>query len=267
MRRERTAAARPPRTRDPRGEPDRSVADIDVHRKEESPPGDPGDRGDEDLRLAGAASRTPAISRWQIASNSERRMSDLYSAAILARCSHHNYGQRIQTDPEVAVHLELPLRLRRLGGRGSVRGSPCGEPARLRTGLQGSIPSDPGIRGPLHPPRHRSPPHRTQWVRLGRAPCRRRRIDPLGARPLRERNPGDRPHCAPRSSCSGGTPGSVVRPGVGAPPPAATPPCPPVVPPFFLLRGTPGSVFGTGVGRAPSVLSSRYVAVRMKWLY
>jgi hypothetical protein len=25
----------------------------------------------------------------------------------------------------------LPLRLRRLGGRGSVRGSPCGEPARL----------------------------------------------------------------------------------------------------------------------------------------
>ena len=40
----------------------------------------------------------------------------------------------------------LPLRLRRLGGRGSVRGSPCDEPARLRTGLQGSIPSDPGIR-------------------------------------------------------------------------------------------------------------------------
>jgi hypothetical protein len=40
----------------------------------------------------------------------------------------------------------------------SVRGSPCGGPARLRTGLQGSIPSDPGIRGPLHPPRHRSPP-------------------------------------------------------------------------------------------------------------
>jgi hypothetical protein len=37
------------------------------------------------------------------------------------------------------------IRLRRLGGRGSVRGSPCDEPARLRTGLQGSIPSDPGI--------------------------------------------------------------------------------------------------------------------------
>ena len=49
--------------------------------------------------------------------------------------------------------------LRRLGGRGSVRGSPCGEPARLRTA-----------------------------------------------------------HCAPRSSCGGGTPGSVVRPGVGRPP-------------------------------------------------
>ncbi len=38
------------------------------------------------------------------------------------------------------------VRLRRLGGRGSVRGSPCDEPARLRTGLQGSIPPDPGIR-------------------------------------------------------------------------------------------------------------------------
>ena len=28
-----------------------------------------------------------------------------------------------------------------------------------------------------------------QWIRLGRAPRRRRRIDPLGARPLREREP------------------------------------------------------------------------------
>ena len=45
-----------------------------------------------------------------------------------------------------------------------------------------------------------------QWVRLGRAPRRMRRIDPLGARPLRERNPGGRPHCAPRFSYGGGTP-------------------------------------------------------------
>ena len=36
-----------------------------------------------------------------------------------------------------------------------------------------------------------------QRVRLGRAPRRKRRIDPLGARPLRQRTPGGRPHCAP----------------------------------------------------------------------
>ena len=49
-------------------------------------------------------------------------------------------------------------------------------------------------------------PHRIALIRLGRAPRRRRRIDPIGARPLRERNPGGRPHCAPRSSYCGGTP-------------------------------------------------------------
>src|SRR5512141_2534157 len=85
------------------------------------------------------------------------------------------------------------------------------------------------------------------WVRLGRAPRRRRRIDPLGARPLRERNPGGRPHFAPRSSYGGGTPGSVVIPGVGRPPPAAAPPTPPVAcPSSRTLRGTPGSAFRTG---------------------
>src|SRR5659263_351731 len=59
---------------------------------------------------------------------------------------------------------------KRQGGRGSVRGSPCGEPARLRTGLQGSIPTDPGIRGSLHPPRHRSPPssYRSGYASVGR---------------------------------------------------------------------------------------------------
>ena len=61
-------------------------------------------------------------------------------------------------------------------------------------------------------------PRRTQWVRLGWAPRRRRRIDPLGARPLRERNPGGRPHCAPT---------------------------------FFLLRGYPSSA-KLVVGRPPS---------------
>src|SRR6266545_2819969 len=34
---------------------------------------------------------------------------------------------------------------RRLGGRGSVRGSPCGEPARLRTGL--TVPPVPPTAG------------------------------------------------------------------------------------------------------------------------
>src|SRR5512143_2204518 len=71
-------------------------------------------------------------------------------------------------------------------------------------------------------------PHRTALVRLGRAPRRRRRIDPLGARPLRERNPESRPHCAPCSPYGGGTP--VARSSCwGAPPPAATPSAPPVV--------------------------------------
>ena len=50
-----------------------------------------------------------------------------------------------------------------------------------------------------------------------------------------------------------------------APPPTATPPDPPVVPPHFsYYGGTPGSVFRTRVGRVTSVLSSRYVAVFMK---
>ncbi len=36
--------------------------------------------------------------------------------------------------------------------------------------LQGSILSDPGIRGPLHPPRHRSPPssYRRGYASVGR---------------------------------------------------------------------------------------------------
>ena len=82
--------------------------------------------------------------------------------------------------------------------------------------------------------------------------------------------------CAPRSSYSGGTPGSLFRTGagrftslcppfflcggtpesafrtgVGRPPPAATPPDPPVAcPSSRTLRGTPGSAFHTGAGCA-----------------
>src|SRR4030067_3682157 len=53
---------------------------------------------------------------------------------------------------------------------GSVRGSPGGEPAQLRSGLGGSIPSDPGIRGPLHPLRLRCPPspYRSGYASVGR---------------------------------------------------------------------------------------------------
>jgi hypothetical protein len=100
----------------------------------------------------------------------------------------------------------------------SVRGSPCGEPARLRTGLQGSIPSDPGIRGPLHPPRHRSPPspYRIGTPRSGASP--------------------EAAHRPSRCTASAGT--EPWRPAS-------------LCPPFFLLRGTPGSAFLTGVGRPP----------------
>jgi hypothetical protein len=60
----------------------------------------------------------------------------------------------------------------------------------------------------------------------------------LGARPLRERSPGGRPHCALRYSYGEGTPGSAVRTGVGCPP-------------FFLRRGYPGSA-KLVLGRPPS---------------
>jgi hypothetical protein len=119
----------------------------------------------------------------------------------------------------------LPVRLRRLGGRGSVRGSPCGEPARLRTGLQGSIPSDPGIRVPLHPPRHRSPPspYRIGTPRSGASPEAAHRPSRCSASAGTE--PWRPASLCPRSSCCGGTP--AARSSYwGAPPPAATPPDP-----------------------------------------
>ncbi|MGZ9163250.1 MAG: hypothetical protein ACXW4J_09530, partial [Candidatus Deferrimicrobiaceae bacterium] len=41
---------------------------------------------------------------------------------------------------------------------------------RSETGLQGTIPSDPGIRGPLQPLRHRCPPspYRSGYASVGR---------------------------------------------------------------------------------------------------
>jgi hypothetical protein len=88
----------------------------------------------------------------------------------------------------------------------SVRGSPCDEPARLRTSLQGSIPADPGIRGPLHPPRHRSPPslYRIGTPRSGASP--------------------EAAHRLSRCTASAGT--EPWRPAS-------------LCPPFFLLRGYP----------------------------
>ena len=70
------------------------------------------------------------------------------------------------------IRSGIPL-LRGTSSEGdSVRGSPCDAPARLRTGLQGPIPSDPGIRGPLHPLRLRCPPspYRAGTPRLGASP-------------------------------------------------------------------------------------------------
>ena len=71
----------------------------------------------------------------------------------LARRRRAARGARRKRDPHAARIRPRLVRLRRLGGRGSVRGSPCGEPARLRTGLQGSIPLDPGDSSPAAPPR------------------------------------------------------------------------------------------------------------------
>ena len=56
------------------------------------------------------------------------------------------------------IRSGIPL-LRGTSSEGdSVRGSPCDTPARLRTGLQRPISSDPGIRVPLHPLRLRCLP-------------------------------------------------------------------------------------------------------------
>jgi hypothetical protein len=134
----------------------------------------------------------------------------------------------------------------------SVRGSPCGEPARLRTGFQGSIPSDPGIRGPLHPPRHRSPPssYRSGYASVGRLAgggASAHSVHGLFGNGTLEAGLT----VPPCSSYCGGTPGSAFRTGVGRPPPAATPPGPPVAcPSNRTLRGTPGSAFHTGAGCA-----------------
>ena len=57
-------------------------------------------------------------------------------------------------------------------------------PRRRAGRLSASIHKYGSIRVPLHPPRLRSAPSPYLPVRLGRAPCRMRRIDPLGALPF-----------------------------------------------------------------------------------
>jgi len=86
------------------------------------------------------------------------------------RCPSRRSSRRAAYSPSFECGVPPSAASPRRGD--SVRGSPCGEPARLRTGLQGSIPSDPGIRGPLHPPRHRSPPspYRIGTLRSGASP-------------------------------------------------------------------------------------------------
>ena len=117
------------------------------------------------------------------------------------------------------IRSDIPLLRGTSSEGGSVRGSPCDAPARLRSTSLRPPPAaaspgtgDPRRRPPeIHSLRSRhsraaasapaSLPSLTVplRVRLGRAPCRMRRIDPLGARPLPERPPGRRPHSAPPS--------------------------------------------------------------------
>src|SRR3989304_2933546 len=81
---------------------------------------------------------------------------------------------------------------------------------RLRR-LGGGLPSWPPPPPPAPPPRPAPPALPPplavpQGVRLGRAPRRKRRIDPLGARALRQRPPGDRLTAPPSCGGSAGPP-------------------------------------------------------------
>ena len=63
-----------------------------------------------------------------------------------------------------------PARRREKGRRPHGGGRRSLQPHGLTTGLPGSIPSDPGIRGPLHPRRLRCPPspYRRGYASVGR---------------------------------------------------------------------------------------------------
>src|SRR5574341_1993839 len=64
----------------------------------------------------------------------------------------------------------LRLRLGCLGGGSPLMARRPMDPLRLRSGLPGAIPSDAGIRGPLHPLRLRCPPspYRSGYASVGR---------------------------------------------------------------------------------------------------
>jgi hypothetical protein len=103
-------------------------------------------------------------------------------------------------------------------GGASFRGIPCGV-GRGRApncecrgpwlaGLQRSIPSDPGIRGPLHPPRRRCPPspYRCGYASVGRlAGCGASILSVLGLFRNAPLDAGNPPHCL-------GSPGAGVSP-------------------------------------------------------
>jgi len=81
-----------------------------------------------------------------------------------------------------------------IGSTVFAHGSPYAEPARMRPGIPGAVPSDPGIRGSAGPPSRSGPsPSATLGIFAPSLPFR----SPIGAtslhRPLRERVSARRP--------------------------------------------------------------------------
>jgi len=121
-----------------------------------------------------------------------------FPSATLAICARSLPFRSPQTTPRSTGRFVEPPASPRVPRYGAQQPQ---EEGRSETGLQESIPvrsrhSRAAASAPASLPSLTVP----QRVRFGRAPRRKRRIDPLGARPLRQRTPGDRPHCAPSPS-------------------------------------------------------------------
>jgi len=124
-----------------------------------------------------------------------------------------NYGNvsKLRSRKSLPSGLTL-LPLRSEGGLRSWLA--CDEPARLRTGFQGSHSSRSGIRGPLHPPRHRSSLLVPQWyASVGRLAGAAHRPLVLGSA---ERNL-EAGLTLPRFPTAGVTPGTAFLTEWGAP--------------------------------------------------